>query len=108
MDHYRGDKNKYDYTWEERWVRDEGYSKIEPEAVSGLFNKLSISMDRLDKLFFFPAFSSGTQKDRQESCAGPKELGTTFMKFAVRPAQLIPLLCLRKRLSKPSRETGFC
>ena len=40
VDHYRGDRNRYDYTWEERWVRDEGYSKIIPEAVSGLFDKL--------------------------------------------------------------------
>ena len=40
---------------EERWVRDEGYSKIIPEAVSGLFNRLSMSMDDVDK-FIFPCF----------------------------------------------------
>ena len=55
VDHYRGDRSRYDYMWEERWVRDEGYSKIVPEAVSGLFNKLSISMDDVDK-FIFPCF----------------------------------------------------
>jgi 3-hydroxy-3-methylglutaryl CoA synthase/putative sterol carrier protein len=55
VDHYRGDNKRYDYMWEERWVRDEGYSKIIPEAVSGLFNKLSISMDDVDK-FVFPCF----------------------------------------------------
>ncbi|MEJ2715662.1 MAG: SDR family NAD(P)-dependent oxidoreductase [Deltaproteobacteria bacterium] len=55
VDHYRGDLNKYDYMWEERWVRDEGYAKIIPDAVSGLFNKLSISMDDVDK-FVFPCF----------------------------------------------------
>ena len=53
VDHYRGDRNQFDYMWEERWVRDEGYSKIIPEAVSGLFKKLSISMDDVDK-FVFP------------------------------------------------------
>jgi 3-hydroxy-3-methylglutaryl CoA synthase/NAD(P)-dependent dehydrogenase (short-subunit alcohol dehydrogenase family)/putative sterol carrier protein len=55
VDHYRGDRNQFDYMWEERWVRDEGYSKIVPEAVSGLFSKLSISMDDVDK-FVFPCF----------------------------------------------------
>ena len=34
-DHYKGYGKDYDYTWEERWVRDEGYAKIIPEAISG-------------------------------------------------------------------------
>lgn len=55
VDHFRGAGNKFDYMWEERWVRDEGYSKIVPEAVNGLFTKLSISMDDVDK-FVFPCF----------------------------------------------------
>ncbi|MFH0789043.1 MAG: SDR family NAD(P)-dependent oxidoreductase, partial [Pseudomonadota bacterium] len=55
IDHYRGTPNKFDYMWEERWVRDEGYSKIIPQAVNGLFNKLSISMEEVDKLVF-PCF----------------------------------------------------
>ena len=55
VDHFRGSWNQFDYMWEERWVRDEGYSKIIPEAVEGLFNKLSISMDDVDK-FVFPCF----------------------------------------------------
>ncbi len=46
---------KYDYMWEERWVRDEGYSKIIPEAVTGLFKKLSITMKDVDTLVF-PCF----------------------------------------------------
>ena len=58
VDHYRGSKNDYDYMWEERWVRDEGYSRIIPEAVTGLFNKLSISMDDVDTLVF-PCFLQG-------------------------------------------------
>ena len=44
--------------WEERWVRDEGYSRIVPEAVTGLFDKLSISMDQVDK-FVFPVLFQG-------------------------------------------------
>jgi len=59
VDHYRGAHNRYDYVWEERWVRDEGDSKIIPRAVSGLFDKLSIiSMDHVDKLVF-PCFFAG-------------------------------------------------
>ncbi len=55
VDHFRGAEKKYDYMWEERWVRDEGYSKIIPEAVTGLFKKLSITMKEVDTLVF-PCF----------------------------------------------------
>jgi 3-hydroxy-3-methylglutaryl CoA synthase/NAD(P)-dependent dehydrogenase (short-subunit alcohol dehydrogenase family)/putative sterol carrier protein len=55
IDHYRGADRKYDYMWEERWVRDEGYSKIIPEAVTGLFKKLSITIKDVDTLVF-PCF----------------------------------------------------
>jgi len=33
VDHYRGQNQPFDYVWEERWVRDEGYLKIIPTAV---------------------------------------------------------------------------
>ena len=33
VDHYRGQNEAFDYLWEERWVRDEGYLKIVPTAV---------------------------------------------------------------------------
>ncbi len=61
VDHYRGAQNRYDYMWEERWVRDEGYSKIIPEAISGLFDKLSISMEDVDTLVF-PCFFKGEHR----------------------------------------------
>ena len=33
VDHFRGDESDFDYQWEERWIRDEGYSKIVPPAI---------------------------------------------------------------------------
>jgi uncharacterized OB-fold protein len=37
VDHYRGEGFEFDYTWEERWIRDEGYNKIVPAALTDLF-----------------------------------------------------------------------
>lgn len=37
VDHYRGQGVAYDYTWEERWIRDEGYNKIVPATLKDLF-----------------------------------------------------------------------
>ena len=73
VDHYRGAENMYDYMWEERWVRDEGYSKIIPEAVSGLFEKLSITIDDVDTLVF-PCFF------KREHAKIAKTLGATSEK----------------------------
>lgn len=33
VDHYRGAGRDYDYGWEERWIRDEGYLKLFPPVV---------------------------------------------------------------------------
>jgi 3-hydroxy-3-methylglutaryl CoA synthase len=54
-DHYRGAGHKFDYMWEERWVRDEGYSKIIPEAINGLLKKYNLSIDDFAKVVY-PCF----------------------------------------------------
>ncbi|MCP4691787.1 MAG: SDR family NAD(P)-dependent oxidoreductase, partial [Desulfobacterales bacterium] len=61
VDHYRAAGKRFDYVWEERWARDEGYAKIIPEAVNGLMKKLSISMDQVDKLIY-PCFFKATHR----------------------------------------------
>jgi len=33
VDHFRSSDVSYDYFWEERWIRDEGYAKLIPQAV---------------------------------------------------------------------------
>jgi 3-hydroxy-3-methylglutaryl CoA synthase len=57
-DHFRAQGEKYDYHWEERWVRDEGYLKIVPEAVERLLNEKGVRGDSID-LFCMPATISG-------------------------------------------------
>ncbi len=52
-DHYRGEGKAFDYNWEERWVRDEGYRRIVPRALAGLFEKAGIAPDKVDR-FIMP------------------------------------------------------
>lgn len=42
VDHYRGEDSTLDYEWEERWIRDEGYMKSVPLAVSRLLEKAGV------------------------------------------------------------------
>jgi 3-hydroxy-3-methylglutaryl CoA synthase len=39
VDHFRGESEEYDYNWEERWIRDEGFTKIVPKTVKALLEE---------------------------------------------------------------------
>ena len=54
VDHYRGQDERFDYVWEERWVRDEGFLKIVPEAVAGALSAAGIDAGAIDH-FCFPS-----------------------------------------------------
>jgi 3-hydroxy-3-methylglutaryl CoA synthase len=43
VDHFRGEGEDFDYGWEERWIRDEGYTKIVPAAVKALLEKTKVA-----------------------------------------------------------------
>ncbi len=42
VDHFRAAGSEFDYGWEERWIRDEGFAKIVPAAIRGLLEKTRI------------------------------------------------------------------
>ncbi len=62
VDHYRSEGQHYPYTWEERWVRDEGYAKIIPEALHGLLNKAGLTIEDIDHLVYPCFFKSEHQR----------------------------------------------
>lgn len=53
VDHFRGDGDQFDYNWEERWIRDEGYTKIVPRAVKAALANAGVSADEI-KHFVLP------------------------------------------------------
>jgi 3-hydroxy-3-methylglutaryl CoA synthase len=42
VDHFRGESEEFDYSWEERWIRDEGYTKIVPAAIKAMLEKTGV------------------------------------------------------------------
>jgi len=48
IDHFRGESEEFDYSWEERWIRDEGYSRIVPRVVKGLLEKTGVAAGAID------------------------------------------------------------
>ena len=54
VDHFRGEDRAYDYNWEERWVRDEGYMKIVPPTVMELLERTGTAPEEV-KHFAMPS-----------------------------------------------------
>jgi 3-hydroxy-3-methylglutaryl CoA synthase/uncharacterized OB-fold protein len=48
VDHYRATGEPYDYFWEERWIRDEGYSKILPPAIKAALTESNLQPSDVD------------------------------------------------------------
>jgi 3-hydroxy-3-methylglutaryl CoA synthase len=44
VDHFRATHTKFDYFWEERWVRDEGYTKLVPTAVKSALEAAGVGI----------------------------------------------------------------
>lgn len=55
---YRGANATFDYGWEERWIREEGFSKIMPACMKGLLAKCKVSPDQIAKVAY-PCYLSG-------------------------------------------------
>ncbi len=52
VDTWRSDTDTYNRYWEDRWIRDEGYSRFIPEAISGLMSKLNLQPKDIAKVAY--------------------------------------------------------
>ncbi len=43
VDHFKGKGREFDYSWEERWIRDEGYLKIVPPVLKGVLAEAKLT-----------------------------------------------------------------
>jgi 3-hydroxy-3-methylglutaryl CoA synthase len=50
VDHFRATGDAYDYSWEERWIRDEGYAKLIPPAVAQALAGAGVAISEIDVL----------------------------------------------------------
>ena len=67
VDHFRGDSEEFDYNWEERWIRDEGFSKIVPKAVRGLLTKTGVAASAIDH-FILPCLFAKLDQQIAKMC----------------------------------------
>jgi len=60
-DHFRTDLNEQDRQWEERWIRDMGYTQFIPEAISGMLDKYGLKITDFKKVIY-PCNNRGGRK----------------------------------------------
>jgi len=72
VDHYRGQGAKYDYQWEERWVREEGYFKLVPNAIETLCGKTDVSPGDIDH-FVMPCLIRNVRENVARKIGIPAE-----------------------------------
>jgi len=52
MDHWRSAEDKFNRSWEDRWIRDEGYGKFISEAISGLMSSYNVKPSDISKVAY--------------------------------------------------------
>jgi hydroxymethylglutaryl-CoA synthase len=50
VDHYRSAGERFDYQWEERWARDEGYARLVPKVIAELLSQAGVDPSNIDHL----------------------------------------------------------
>jgi 3-hydroxy-3-methylglutaryl CoA synthase/NAD(P)-dependent dehydrogenase (short-subunit alcohol dehydrogenase family)/putative sterol carrier protein len=107
VDHYRGKGASYDYMWEERWLREEGYSKFIPEAVGGLFKKIGITMDDVQKVVFPCLFQAEHRAIAKKLGASPEKVIDTMHEICGETGAAHPLLMLVAALEQAKPGDGI-
>ena len=100
VDHYRGADQRYDYVWEERWVRDLGYARIIPAAMQGLLDKLDISMNQVSRLVFPCFFAAEHRKIAAGLGASGKQVMDNLHEVCGETGAAHPLVMLVKALEE--------
>lgn len=72
VDHFRSEEESFDYNWEERWVRDEGYFKIAPAAINGALEKAGVDASEITT-FCFPVAARNVAAGIAKRCGIPAE-----------------------------------
>ena len=99
-DNRRIDGDHFVRTWEERWIREEGYFKFIPEAIKGLLNKCGLEMSDLTKVVFPPVGAKDHAALSKRMGLTPDQVQTHFLENVGHTGAAHPLLMLAAALEE--------
>lgn len=94
---------EYEHGWEERWIRDKGYTGILPEAVRGLYEKYGVQADSFAQIIL-PVPNQGAWKAAGKAVGAQPEQMTDTLLVPVGDtgaANALLMLCLALDQAKP-------
>lgn len=98
VDHYRAAGEAFDYGWETRWVRDEGYMKIVPEAMRAALDKAGLDGAAIDH-FILPCPYNGIREAvARQIGISPHAIRDTMMASMGEAGSAHPLVMLAQLL----------
>ena len=98
VDHYRGVGGEFDYNWEDRWTRDEGYLKIYPQAIDGFINKMGIKKEDITKFIYPCAAQRAHSMIGKLMGAKPEQIATNLFEVSGECGTAHPLIMLINEL----------
>jgi 3-hydroxy-3-methylglutaryl CoA synthase len=66
VDHFRAQRAEFDYGWESRWIRDEGFGRIAVTAIRAAFESSGVDPRALAKFVMPSAIAGATQRVARE------------------------------------------
>jgi hydroxymethylglutaryl-CoA synthase len=79
IDYRRISTEKFVHTWEERWIREEGYSKIIPEAIKGLVKEYDLDIKDFSKIVIACPVTGALNGIARRIGAAPEQLQDTMI-----------------------------
>ncbi len=99
-DHMRANDATLDRQWEERWIRDMGYSKFIPEAINGLLNKCRLKISDFARIIY-PCNNMGARKDINKKLGIKPEIEQSNLQTAIGDSGTsLPLVMLAQALER--------
>ena len=74
VDHFRAAGEEFDYAWEERWIRDEGYTKIVPPAIEAALKKVGVAAADISTIILPTQFPKLAQNLAKKSGLDPDKV----------------------------------
>jgi len=100
IDFRRTQEERFCHGWEERWIRDAGYSRIIPEAVAGLLDKYNLTITDFAKIILACPVAGAMKGLIKTIGSAPEQMQDTMMVQVGDTGAALPLMMLASALEE--------
>jgi 3-hydroxy-3-methylglutaryl CoA synthase/uncharacterized OB-fold protein len=93
-DRWKATSDKFEHAWEDRFIRDAGYTKMIPEAISGLLKKYNLAITDFTKIAFPDLYPREHAAIVKRLGADPRQIQTSLLDKVGDSGAASPLMML--------------